>query len=91
MSVDAASRSHKVARVNDVIRELSPAGSCDPIPFLCECGVDGCGQSVWLTADEYDEARSSSSRVIVIPAHAPLEVTRVDHAHRYAVIDLTYF
>ena len=73
---------------NDRIRATSPDESVDPVPFFCECDGGGCGQSVWLTAAEYDEARALHATAIVIPAHVPLAHMGATYTDRYAVIDL---
>ena len=88
MAVDVAQPTLTPLGANDRTRETSPDDSADPIPFLCECDGGECGQSVWLTAAEYDEARAMHATAIVVPAHVPLGHTGATYAERYAVIDL---
>ncbi len=46
-------------RVNDMIWEsLAAGGRTESVAFLCECDDASCYQAVWLTLDDYAEARS---------------------------------
>ena len=89
MSVEVAQPTLTPLGANDRIRETSPAGSSDPIAFLCECGSHTCDQSCWVTAAEYDNARASRPTAIVSPSHIPLGFTLAAGSDRYAVINLT--
>jgi hypothetical protein len=40
-----------------------------PIPFLCECSNKRCFARIWLTIEEYDEARAAPQRYLTILGH----------------------
>lgn len=39
------------------------------IPFLCECSDKRCFARIWLTIEEYDEARAAPQRYLTISGH----------------------
>ena len=40
-----------------------------PIPFLCECSNKRCFARIWVTIQEYDEARAAPQRYLTILGH----------------------
>ena len=50
-------------RIAEKARELQMQ---PPIPFLCECSNKRCFARIWLTIEEYDEARAAPQRYLTI-------------------------
>lgn len=62
--------------VNERVNEVS--GHSDRlIEFLCECGEDGCTESIHMTHAEYERLRSDPLFFGVKPGHAVLDVESV--------------
>jgi hypothetical protein len=56
--------------LNERLRDdLSDSGSTEPIAFFCECADPGCYRPVWLTLDEYRQARSLPEWVATASGH----------------------
>lgn len=61
-------------RVNEAIER----GDSGPVPaFLCECGKQGCGETVRISIAEYEEVRSAFDRFLLCPGHEIEEIERV--------------
>jgi hypothetical protein len=82
------------AMYRSVNREIERAseeigdGPRDRIEVLCECGDDGCSQTLDLTVAEYDEAHRQRDRFVVMPGHEDDEIERVvTRTERYLVVD----
>jgi hypothetical protein len=56
----APQSAHK-RRVNNLIWESLQDAPTNPVAFFCECASAQCFQPVWLTPDEYERVRDSSS------------------------------
>ena len=68
--------------------EESGDGPRDRIEVLCECGDDGCSETLDLTVAEYDEAHRQRDRFVVVPGHEDDEIERVvTRTERYLVVD----
>jgi hypothetical protein len=64
---------------NDAIRAVA-AGAPNPlpvVPFVCECGADGCRTLVRMTLDDYAFARESPRRLLVAPGHQASGATTI--------------
>jgi hypothetical protein len=60
----------------------------DQLTVVCECGQDGCSQTVDLTLAEYDQAHEQRDRFVVAPGHEDEELERVvERNERYLVVD----
>jgi hypothetical protein len=57
--------------------EEEVGGAGELVPFVCECGDQGCIEGVELTIDEYTSAHSAPNRFTVKPEHVYPEVERV--------------
>ena len=44
------------------------------MPFLCECGDEGCAEAMELTPDEFVSVHSAPNRFAVLPGHVLGEV-----------------
>jgi hypothetical protein len=51
------------------MRERLAFDNPDPIAFYCECDNPRCFKAVWLTATEYDHARSDPTWEAVVEQH----------------------
>jgi hypothetical protein len=63
-------------------------GPDDRLEVLCECGEDGCSETLELSVAEYEDAHAQRDRFVVAPGH---EDERLEHvvtrADRYLVVD----
>lgn len=76
---------NRVDEVDEAFRIL-PADSL--LTFHCECGEEGCEETVAVTPDEYREARADADRFIVRPGHEHGEIERtIKQNERYALVD----
>jgi hypothetical protein len=64
----AAHSVHK-RRVNDLIFESLRDRMEEPIAFFCECSSPRCFETVWMTAEEYEDARKGPRRRARSPGH----------------------
>lgn len=69
MSVAAFPETHVKAhtKCNELVRE-NAAGKFGELPFICECEDATCCVTVWMTAAEYDGARSYALPILA-PHH----------------------
>jgi hypothetical protein len=89
---DERSRNEAMYRaVNREIEHVSEAlgdGPQDRINVLCECGEDGCSETLELTVAEYDEGHRERDRFTVVPGHEDERIERVVvRTERYLVVD----
>ena len=77
-----------------VNRELEHAseehgdGPDDELEVLCECGQDGCSDTVSLTIAEYDEVHQQRDRFVVAKGHEDSSIERVvRESDGYVVVD----
>jgi hypothetical protein len=49
----------------------------EPVPFLCECSVVTCTESVKLSLTNYREARARAGAFILLPGHDDPQVERI--------------
>jgi hypothetical protein len=60
----------------------------DRIEVICECGEDGCSETLDLTLAEYDKAHEQRDRFVVAPGHEDEQIERVvTRMERYLVVD----
>ncbi len=60
----------------------------ESIPFLCECGTDGCNQRLELSRAEYERLRRFPTQFAVLPDHQSPAVERVIEDHeRFSVVE----
>jgi hypothetical protein len=57
-------------------------------PYLCECDLVECRESIRLTPAEYEEVRSSPIRFALAPGH-PHEGPVVDERRGYVIVEKT--
>jgi hypothetical protein len=77
--------------VNERIGEVSERfGTQDPegAGFICECSRETCLERLQLTRHEYESARTSGRRFLLVPGHEDLshEVV-VSRTPRYALVE----
>lgn len=79
--------------VNERVREIDErqglaTGTETLWDFLCECAHAGCTQSVSLTLQEYERARSSPVFFVLVPGHERPEIERVIEGNeRYVLVE----
>ena len=60
----------------------------DRLEVLCECGQDGCSETLDLTVAEYDDAHAQRDRFVVAPGHEDEQIEHVvTRTERYLVVD----
>jgi hypothetical protein len=60
----------------------------DRLTFICECGQDGCSQTVDLTIAEYEDAHAQRDRFVITPGHEDEQLEGVvERNERYLVVD----
>ena len=59
-----------------------------PTPYLCECDLSECRESIRLRPAEYEEVRSSPTRFALAPGHAH-EGRVVDERRGYRSVEKT--
>jgi hypothetical protein len=68
--------------------EQSWDGRQDRIQVICECGQDGCSETLDLTVAEYDEAHEQRDRFVLAPGHEDEQMEGVVmRTERYLVVD----
>jgi hypothetical protein len=87
----AAKTEARFREANEQIRakavELGFSGQRSP--YLCECGDRGCTAVLLLTAEEYEDVRSSSRRFVVAAGHeAPTDYVLGEHG-AFTVVEKT--
>ena len=56
--------------------------------YLCECSETSCMETLELTNDEYERARSRSTVFMVVPGHERLEIERVvEENERFLLVE----
>jgi hypothetical protein len=96
--VDMDARHERVSRNEAMFRavnreieqasEQSGDGRQDPIQVICECGQDGCSETLDLTIAEYDEAHGQRDRFVLAPGHEDEQMEGVVmRTERYLVVD----
>jgi hypothetical protein len=89
---DRVSRNEAVYRaVNREIEHASEElgeGPRDRLEVICECGQDGCAETLDLTVQEYDDAHVQPDRFVVAPGHEDEQIEHVvKRTERYLVVD----
>lgn len=71
MTTTAEPRVRRVMRrVNEMMWEsLARGGYAEPIAFFCECADPECYQPVWLTATDYERARTDPEFTLLAAGH----------------------
>jgi hypothetical protein len=73
--------------IEQVSEELGE-GQHDRLEVLCECGQDGCSETLDLTVAEYDDAHAQRDRFVVAPGHEDEQIEHVvTCTERYLVVD----
>jgi hypothetical protein len=72
--------------VNERIREITTYDN--DVEFLCECGDEGCRQSIRMTLGEYEGLRADPTHFAVVPGHDIEDVEEVIFSNdRFAVVE----
>ncbi len=58
----------------------------DRTPYLCECEDESCTRLIRLTVDEYDRARTTRRRFVVIPGHEHRDAVVEEH-DEYQIVE----
>ncbi len=66
---------------------LGPARPAGLLTFLCECGDEGCKDTLELTSDEYEAVRRDAARFAIIPGHASRGETVVETSERFTLVE----
>ena len=60
----------------------------DDVPFLCECGDEGCAEAMEMTPDDFMSVHSAPNRFAVLPGHVLGEVEWVvETGEKYWVVE----
>ena len=63
-------------------------GPNDRIEVICECGEEGCSETLELTFAEYEEAHKQPDRFVLVPGHEDEQIEHVvTRADQYLVVD----
>src|SRR5438552_17981469 len=89
---DRVSRNEAVYRaVNREIEHTSEElgeGPPGHLEVICECGEDGCSETLDLTVHEYDAAHAQRDRFVVAPGHEHGQIEHVvKRTERFLVVD----
>jgi hypothetical protein len=71
------------AKIDAKRREL---GIEDRTPYLCECEDESCTRLILLTVEEYDHARTTPRRFLVIPGHEHRDEVVEEHGE-YQIVE----
>jgi hypothetical protein len=65
--------------VNERLDDIGAATSAwsETTDYLCECSDTSCIETIGLTNDEYERARSRPTMFMLVPGHERLELERV--------------
>jgi hypothetical protein len=71
---DHEARQARVAAVQALARRLNERAHglrerVTPVQYVCECTLKLCGHPLTLSADEYDQVRSSPTHFVLAPGH----------------------
>ena len=79
--------------VNEHVQELGErfaTGSADVGRFVCECGSEGCTESMEVPIGAYEQVRANPRRFLVLPGHVVPEIEHVvEEADTYLVVEKT--
>ena len=84
------SEAHKIAReLNERTRDTAkPSGPDTSVRFLCECGNEGCTETVELSLDEFEAIRWRERVYVVTPGHEnPDAELVVDEDERFVLVE----
>lgn len=85
------SEAYKIAReLNERTRDAAkPSSSDKPVRFLCECGNEGCTETIELSLDEFEAIRWREHVYVVTPGHenADVELVVDDEDERFALVE----
>jgi hypothetical protein len=70
---EQAARAYNNRRLNFELEDDTSPDNED-VPFLCECGDEGCAEAMEMTPDDFMSAHSAPNRFAVIPGHVIGEV-----------------
>ena len=77
-----------VNREIEQVAEESGEDSRGRLEVICECGRDGCSETLDLSVDEYDDAHRERDRFVIAPGHEDDEIEQVvKRAKGYLVVD----
>ena len=73
-------------RIREAERELHPP--LDHVPYLCECEDTSCLETIQLTRDEYERARSDPAWFVIVPGH-PTSGEVIHEGEGYSIVRKT--
>jgi hypothetical protein len=90
-----ASSEQRVAKNEVLFREVNErigqaaerAGFAGPMVFVCECGDADCGETIEVTLDEYEAARSQPTLFLIAPDHELQSERLLERNERYVVAE----
>lgn len=78
-------------RMRQIEADLRARGVVEPRDldeYFCECGIDNCMEKIHLSADEYEDVRSSPVRFAVLRDHVIPDVERVvEDRERFVTVE----
>jgi hypothetical protein len=84
------SETHRIAReLNERTRDAEePNRSDEQVRFLCECGNEGCTETIALSLDEFEAIRWREHVYVVRPGHEnPHAELVVDENERFVLVE----
>jgi hypothetical protein len=82
------SLNERVKEVAEPFLAMAQSDATERVAFVCECGRDGCYESIELLLAEYERVRSAPTHFVLVPTHATPEVERVvNRTERFAVVE----
>lgn len=56
-------------RSNERFQRRLGASGAELLPYICECGNEGCGDTVLLLSSDYERIRTHASRFLIAVGH----------------------
>jgi hypothetical protein len=82
------SLNERVKEIAEPFLEVGGTTESERVAFVCECGREGCYETIDLLVAEYERARAQPTRFVVVPGHEVPEVERVvSREERFALVE----
>jgi hypothetical protein len=82
------SLNERVKELAEPFLEMGGSSESERVAFVCECGREGCYETIELLVSEYEQARERATLFVVAPGHELPEVERVvSRAERFALVE----
>jgi hypothetical protein len=82
------SLNERVKELAEPFLEVGGTSESERVAFVCECGREGCYETIELLVAEYERAREQATLFVVVPGHEVPEVERVvSRGEGFAVVE----